>query len=114
MDLDYEDIKKNKKRAYYEKNRESILAKVKAHQVKKKKELFVIIQIWKAEGCAKCTEDDMCCLHAHHIDPKLKKGNISRAWSEGWSANKLIKELQKCICLCANCHAKLHAGKIEL
>lgn len=26
----------------------------------------------------------------------------------------VIKEIQKCVCLCANCHRKVHASKIEL
>ena len=26
----------------------------------------------------------------------------------------LLKEIKKCVCLCANCHRKVHAGIIDL
>ena len=30
------------------------------------------------------------------------------------SKESILKEIQKCVCLCANCHRKVHASKIEL
>jgi hypothetical protein len=46
-------------------------------------------------------------LHFHHIDPSQKDFNIS-AENSMWC--KIETELKKCILLCANCHAEVHAG----
>ncbi len=45
-------------------------------------------------------------LHFHHVNPKEKEFQIS-----GKSINfeRIKKELKKCILVCANCHAELHA-----
>lgn len=45
-------------------------------------------------------------LHAHHEDPTSKDFQISGAHARAWSKIKL--ELDKCILLCANCHAEEH------
>lgn len=52
-------------------------------------------------------------LSFHHINPKDKEFGISekgitRAW------NKIQKELDKCILLCANCHAEIHDDITQL
>lgn len=50
-------------------------------------------------------------LHFHHIDPKTKEFGIFEARpgykkTRNWENLKL--EIDKCILLCANCHAELH------
>lgn len=52
-------------------------------------------------GYNKCSR----ALVFHHIDPKEKSFNISRA-SCSW--DKIKKELDKCILVCQNCHAEIH------
>ena len=49
-------------------------------------------------------------LEFHHIDPEEKDFSLSntRANPKNWST--LIKELQKCILLCSNCHKEVHEG----
>lgn len=42
----------------------------------------------------------------HHIDPKNKDPNWQT--SRGWSEERLIKEVEGCMLLCANCHAEEH------
>jgi 5-methylcytosine-specific restriction endonuclease McrA len=62
--------------------------------------------------CQKCGYDKCWkALHFHHIDPSLKEFGIfeSRAGfpkSRSWP--KMQKEIDKCILLCANCHAEIH------
>lgn len=51
-------------------------------------------------------------LHLHHLDAETKEYQISNMWSQSDSAIK--KEISKCIILCANCHAEVHDGIIEL
>ena len=87
---------------------------VRQNKKKLKVKVKEIVSEWKSGGCSICEEKDLCCLVAHHLDPKNKKFNISQTWQDGRSVPSLIKELAKCICLCHNCHYKVHAGKIKL
>ena len=54
-------------------------------------------------------------LHFHHIDPSQKKFPISDAVSSGkYSQEEVEAEIKKCVLVCANCHAEIHASLIEL
>ena len=56
------------------------------------------------------------CLHAlqfHHIDPSKKKFNISSNIGK-YTLQSIQNELKKCIVVCANCHAEIHAGFTEV
>ena len=69
------------------------------------------ISNWKAErGCFKCGEKDSACLDMHHPDPTTKDGDPSRKGK----FETFLKEAQKCVVLCRNCHAKVHAGRFEI
>lgn len=59
--------------------------------------------------CELCPETEPCCLQFHHRDPKKKDIEVSVAASR-WSWERLMKEINKCAVLCANCHTKVHAG----
>lgn len=61
--------------------------------------------------CVICGLTDKCCLEFHHI--KDKQYSISQAVSHLRQEN-FIKELDKCICVCANCHKKIHNNEINL
>lgn len=66
----------------------------------------------KAESvCVVCGESEDCCLEFHHLDPSIKDTEVSRA--RYWSDGRYQSEVDKCICLCCNCHRKLHAGIIS-
>lgn len=65
-------------------------------------------------GCRICGEADFVCLSFHHLDPTTKRFDISRARSQGYSLKAITAELAKCVCLCENCHRKLHAGLFAL
>lgn len=45
-------------------------------------------------------------LHVHHVEAENKSFNISGSHSRSWKA--IIEELDKCVLLCANCHAEEH------
>lgn len=69
---------------------------------------------WKAtKTCELCPESDTTCLDLHHLDPNEKDVNIGDV-SYSWAWDRLQTELDKCIVICANCHRKVHAGKITL
>lgn len=64
----------------------------------------------KSCGCIICGEKDPCCLDFHHLrDKEFEIGQTMDVTVE-----KLNNEANKCVVLCANCHRKLHAGKIRL
>ena len=56
--------------------------------------------------CAKCGETDKSKLHFHHIDPSKKEFTIGKM--RNYSLEKYQKEIDKCIVLCAHCHAEFH------
>ena len=63
---------------------------------------------YKGGSCINCGYDQYYgALHFHHIDPKEKDHNWTKLRSTSW--DKIVKELDKCVLLCANCHAEEHA-----
>jgi hypothetical protein len=71
------------------------------------------IRLWfreykKTLSCSKCPESHPACLDFHHIDPKDKKMILSKLYPSGVSKKTILKEVAKCIVLCANCHRKEH------
>jgi hypothetical protein len=73
----------------------------------------LMILDFKRKGCAICAEPEICCLTAHHRLGVEKKFNIGSAKKQRIHPDKVAAELDKCICLCLNCHAKIHAGILE-
>jgi hypothetical protein len=57
-------------------------------------------------GCLFCGPVEcLASLDFHHINPPLKVQNIS---SYSSASEEFFAELDKCACLCKNCHAKVH------
>jgi len=57
--------------------------------------------------CEHCGDFDVAYMDWHHTDPNAKEQSVSHILrSKGLMA--LLEETEKCICLCANCHRKLH------
>lgn len=83
--------------------------------IRYRREVAVLMAEFRKNGCAACTEREAACLSAHHRNPRQKSFGISRAIAEQRvSPVRLQKELDKCTCLCFNCHAKLEAGKLQI
>lgn len=59
------------------------------------------------QPCVKCGEDRLYVIDFHHIDPKSKSFNISTVGSH-YSTVDISKEVEKCVCLCRNCHTEFH------
>lgn len=69
------------------------------------------ISDWKeARGCLKCGETDPICLDMHHTDPETKEKDPSRLGK----FETFLKEAEKCVVLCRNCHAKVHANRFKI
>jgi hypothetical protein len=69
---------------------------------------------YKGGGCEVCGYNR--CIEAlefHHLDPTQKDFGISaKGYSRSWE--KVKREIEKCVLLCANCHREFHAGKLQL
>lgn len=68
--------------------------------------------------CCLCPESNSECLDFHHIDSNkheyLKRNKSIYKFITKFSPKNIIEELNKCICICANCHRKIHSDKIIL
>lgn len=68
-----------------------------------------IIQEMKSEAsCAKCGETRGYMLDYHHTDPSQKENTIARMTSNRYTLDRVYQEIEKCVCLCANCHREFH------
>lgn len=68
---------------------------------------------WKEhQQCCVCGESAVECLDFHHTDPSSKEGNLARAVDFG-SWDRVMEEVAKCVIVCANCHRKIHSGRIQ-
>lgn len=63
-------------------------------------------------GCVVCGENEDVCLDWHHIDPSTKTRNISSIIENLNNQPMMLDEIKKCVCLCSNCHKKVHAKLI--
>jgi hypothetical protein len=63
---------------------------------------------YKGGKCEKCGYNKCIdALEFHHIDPDQKDKNFGNLKLRKWEDQK--KELDKCVCVCANCHREIHA-----
>ena len=57
--------------------------------------------------CAKCGEKRWYVLDYHHINPENKIKTVAKLMVHS-STDTTLKEIDKCILLCKNCHAEFH------
>lgn len=83
---------------------------LKAAVTKRRKKLKQMAVEYKGGKCAKCGYDKCNdALEFHHPDPTQKDFSISnKGRTIAWE--KIRKEIDKCIMLCANCHREVHAN----
>lgn len=62
-------------------------------------------------ACVICDEPDPIVLDWHHIDPSTKETGLNRVDKP---LQTLIAEAKKCVCLCSNCHRRVHAGTVKI
>lgn len=69
----------------------------------------------RATGCQVCKREfEPVALDFHHLAPGDKDSTINALTRNKVGLARLDAELAKCICVCANCHRKIHAGLIDL
>ena len=63
--------------------------------------------------CTMCGATDTRVLQFHHINPKTKRYNVSSMVSRGMNVVDILKEIEKTIVLCSNCHIIHHYNERE-
>jgi len=99
------------RKEHYAANRDKYIAK--AVKLKQKVQAFVT-EYKSSRGCCCCPEKEPICLDFHHLDPAVKDKAIAFLVRSGLSVRTLMKEIDKCVVICSNCHRKLHKGLIKL
>jgi transposase len=81
---------------------------------RRRRKLKVTLVAEAGGGCAVCGYDrHLRALAFHHVDPADKRLQIS--WNGVTQSLETLRiEAQKCVLLCANCHAEVEDGLIEL
>ena len=83
------------------KSRESLRIK------KRKQDLAKWFSEYKAKlKCSKCAENHQSCLDFHHM--RDKEDCVYKMVIDGCGKERILKEIDKCVVLCSNCHRKLH------
>lgn len=61
-------------------------------------------------GYNKCS----AALEFHHLEPEHKDFTLSSVYANPKSWDVVVKELEKCALVCANCHREIHYGDREI
>ena len=64
--------------------------------------------------CVKCGFFHESCIDFHHINPDNKDKGVSELVRNGYATQRIVEEIDKCVCLCSNCHRMLHSGVFTL
>lgn len=101
---------RNKSAKFYKTNRDDH----RAYVYQRREEMKSFVRDLKSKTkCKLCNESHIAVLDFHHVDPSTKKATVSAAVCLlGWSKDKVLEEIKKCIVLCANCHRKTEWEKI--
>lgn len=90
-------------RKHYQENKQYYIDKAREN----KRALSVWFQEYKKTlSCSICGFSHHAALQFHHRDSK--ETNVSQMINKGSSKENIMKEIEKCDVLCANCHAILH------
>lgn len=97
---------KEKQKIYYERNKKMIMENRKDYHRARRRVMQDFANSFKTP-CAKCGESRMWLIDYHHKDPSLKSFTIGSS-ANGHSKKTIIAEIDKCVCLCRNCHTDFH------
>ncbi len=80
----------------------------------RRKKLKTMVIEYKGGKCIICGYNKCAgAFDLHHIDGSTKEFGLShRGLTRSWE--KIQKEADKCVLLCANCHREVHAGIVQL
>jgi hypothetical protein len=92
-------------RKYYRNNHDKHIAEI----AKRKKKVInenrkLLFDFYKEHPCVDCGETDVYTLELDHL--RDKDMEVSKAVGRGWSKERLVDEIAKCVVRCANCHRR--------
>lgn len=96
---------KSRGRSYYSLNHDrqlklALIRRAKARLINKN-----YLKSIKDKPCVDCgIKYDYYVMDFDHLNEQDKENNVARMAAGGWSLKKLIKEINKCEVVCANCH----------
>ena len=105
-----EDMSQKKDRRSYASRREYLISAVQ----KRRRRIRQMAVEYKGGRCnicgyQRCVE----ALEFHHLDASEKDFGVSdKGYARSWE--RVRRELDKCVMLCANCHREVHAGLLQL
>lgn len=109
MPITDKDKAREYQRLYHLRTWEKRKARHKVLRIKRKRELARWLRNLKhGKSCEICKEKYPLCLDFHHKDPKDKLNSVSDLVIRGYAREVILKEIDKCIVLCKNCHVKQH------
>lgn len=96
-------------RSYHEENKIERNKQIRSRQLQNKD----TISAYKLSiGCSICGYMKSArALQFHHTSDN-KEGSIARMITQGRALKAIREEMDKCICVCANCHAEIHENEI--
>lgn len=101
-------------REYYQRNKERIRARrdrdrENANQNRRAAENRAFVaQLKEASPCTDCgVSYPARVMQFHHLRDKTER--VSQTLAR-WSRERILEEIEKCVLLCANCHALRHPG----
>lgn len=90
---------------FYKHNKASEYRRIK----NRRDELRVWLDEYKSKlSCTKCKEKHPACLDFHHKDSATKDFSLGIIGGWGYGKERLLREIEKCVVLCSNCHRKVH------
>jgi hypothetical protein len=102
---EWKEYQRNYQHSWHQRNKEKRLARM----YERKAAIYEHIQGIKDQlRCADCGEQHPATLQFHHLNSEHKAFTIGDAVNRGFSLDRIKKEIEKCIVLCANCHFKRH------
>jgi hypothetical protein len=111
--MPYKDIDKQKLSQHESYLRRKDLYHIR-HAKRKKARSEWYKEFMEDKQCVICKETASEVLDWHHVNPTNKKGQIASMVKKNRPFSLIFEELEKCICVCANCHRKIHAGTVKV
>ena len=105
----YTKKKRVEKRTYADRREYMVMA-----VIRRRKKLREMARDYKGGKCMICGYDKcQRALSFHHLNPKEKDFDLSsRGLTRSWE--RIKKEIDKCVLICANCHMEIHDGITQL
>lgn len=99
-------------REWYAKNQRKYLEKHYANRAAHKKTVRKQVDSYKATlTCNRCGFNNPAALQFHHPKGVKKDLAIGEAVTKNWGFTRIMKEINKCEVLCANCHSIEHNSR---